>query len=152
MFKFIFVIFLILVFGCKKKSDVSSSCEEPVTNLTGVWKGQWKLPPDPPYNSQTGQICAKMNQNGNVVTGKLYDTDNSSQFFDSINVKGTICGSNLKLQTDTMTFIIRVIAKFSGILINDSASGTFKMYSPENNYESQDGEWWMKRDSALFCG
>jgi hypothetical protein len=76
--------------------------------------------------------------------------DNSSQFFDSVDIKGTICGSSLKLQTDTMTFIIKVVAKFSGSVINDSSYGTFRIYS-DNNYESQDGTWWMKKDTANAC-
>jgi hypothetical protein len=148
---FILLFSLILVVSCKKK-EVSSSCEQPITDLTGVWKGQWTLPPDPPYNSQTGQICAKMSQNGNIINGKLYDMDNSSQFFDSTDIKGTICGSYVQLQTDTMTYFIKIIAKFKGNVVNDSSGGTFKIYAPENNIESQDGNWWMKRDSALSCG
>jgi len=146
------LIILILIFiSCKKKTENLGSCEQPSTNLTGIWKGSWKLPPDPPYNSQTGQICAKINQIGTSINGKLYDEDNSSQFFDSVDIKGYICGSNVQLQTDTMTYIIKVIAKFNGDVINDSAGGTFKIYSPENNYESQDGQWFMKRDTSTSC-
>ena len=144
-----FLITFLLMLGCKKK-DISESCQEPSQNMTGVWKGSWKLPPDPPYNSQTGQICSKINQNGNLINGKLYDMDNSSQFFDSIDIKGTICGSSLKLQTDTITFIVKIFAKFVGSAINDSSYGTFRIYS-ENNYESQDGTWWMKKDTANAC-
>lgn len=146
--KIIILIILLLIFGCKKK-DISESCQEPSQNMAGIWKGSWKLPPDPPYNNQTGQICSKINQNGNLLNGKLYDMDNSSQFFDSIDIKGIICGSSLKLQTDTMTFIIKIVAKFNGSVINDSSYGTFKIYS--ENYESQDGTWWMKKDTANTC-
>ena len=53
--KIIILIILLLIFGCKKK-DISESCQEPSQNMAGIWKGSWKLPPDPPYNNQTGQI------------------------------------------------------------------------------------------------
>ncbi|MCS7245152.1 MAG: hypothetical protein RMJ38_03390 [candidate division WOR-3 bacterium] len=152
MVRILFVSLFFLMISCKKKSETSSSCEQPATNLSGIWKGSWVLPPDPPYNSQTGQICTRIVQTGSLIDGKLYDMDNSSQFFDSVDIKGNICGSVVNLRTDTMVYFnIKIIAKFNGNVVYDTSGGTFKIQAPQNNYESSDGTWWMKRDTAASC-
>lgn len=152
MIRILLISSIFLINSCKKKSETGSFCEQPVTNLSGIWKGSWVLPPDPPYNSQTGQICTRIVQNGSLINGKLYDMDNSSQFFDSVDIKGTICGSVVDLRTDTMVyFSIKILAKFNGNVVLDSSGGIFKIQAPQNNYESSDGTWWMKRDASTSC-
>ena len=103
----------------------------PSNSISGSWSGLWSS------GGESGAVFSDLSQSGNSVSGTMtvYNTD-CGKFYD-VSVSGTDSGSgSYSFRIDTRCGSDSVNLQFSGKLVGDTLTGTYKNYVSGSLYDS----------------